>query len=515
MLLLLVCFSSPPNCSCDLCRFACFQTFRMEDTGFQPSLVDLPDPCLLAVLRCLAYDPVSLFSAARAHSRLHQAAVVALSIITVMHKTQQQLDDSLLPYLGKHGQHIDSMVLQGHLVTRWGQDPAKQLQLQQLPTNLQLTSLQLDRCNVQLQPGNGFQGVLKPGLPLKQLQLGTHCTLLDEAGGLAAALHQLAVLENLSVSVSSPFVATAVLQQVQQLTYLDLHCQLEGDFRYDGTSLQPLQAMTRLADLRVGGYPNHRFTADMLSGLCSLTRLALTSTSLDPAALAGKTQLQHLELCKCYLPSGAAGVAELLSQLHDMTQRIHLDLGETLWDVDTSNHSATAFSALTASSKLQHLNVKYCLLPEGVWQHVFPAGRQLQNMQSVVLDCVKVAVRGSIRGREPLDYRHVAPGSSLVSCCPELQHLDMQFLHCSSELVSALPGQSRLTMLRMGAVDGVSGTEALEAICQLTGPRDLQLISHSEPQGVLLLTDLKMLTHLCIQHVMGCLYFTVGVMSHL
>jgi hypothetical protein len=216
--------------------------------------------------------------------------------------------------------------------------------MRQLPTNLQLTSLQLERLIGQLQPGAGFQCVLRPGLPLKRLHISRFCMLLDEADGLAAALHQLPMLDHLSISVSGSVVATAVLQELQQLTYLDLHCKPGGGFRCDGSSLQPLQALTRLVELRVGGSTKHRFTADMLSGLCSLTRLALTDTCLDPAALAHKTQLQHLELPSCFIHGGAAGVAQLLSQLCDMTQLTHLDLGDCLGDVDGGVAPVAAFS---------------------------------------------------------------------------------------------------------------------------------------------------------------------------
>jgi hypothetical protein len=123
--------------------------------GLQPQeslLLQLPDPCLLAVLQCqgLADCPVWLCSAARAHSRLHQAAVLALNSVNKVITSQQQVDDSLLPYLRKHGQHVDSVALTA---------TAEGFSLCQLGPILQLTSLELKRLNLQLQPGNGFEGV--------------------------------------------------------------------------------------------------------------------------------------------------------------------------------------------------------------------------------------------------------------------------------------------------------------------------------------------------------------------
>jgi hypothetical protein len=218
----------------------------------------------------------------------------------------------------------------------------------------------------------------------------------------------------------------------------------------------------------------------------------------------------------CYsidsVPGGAAAVAQLLLQLQDMTQLTHLDLAQSLGDVDIGIPPAAAFSALMDSSDLQHLNVKHCLLPEGVWRHVFPAGRQLPHMQSVVFGRCE-GCRQGVNDRQGA-YRLQTRSSWQQPCqlLPWAADVGHAVPALRQRLLCALPGLSRLTMLRMGDVVGVSGTEALEAVCQLTGLRDLQLISHSEHRGVLLLTDLKQLTHLRIQRVMGCLYFTVGVM---
>jgi hypothetical protein len=55
-------------------------------------LLELPDPCLLAVLQCCAADDLrSLLCAATAHSRLHQAAFAALRSITAVVRQQSTL----------------------------------------------------------------------------------------------------------------------------------------------------------------------------------------------------------------------------------------------------------------------------------------------------------------------------------------------------------------------------------------------------------------------------------------
>jgi hypothetical protein len=82
------------------------------ETPHQPAswLLQLPDPCLLAVLRCCADGTCTMFSAARAPSRLHQAAVLAATSIRAV-LTKQQQAERLLLYLDRYGQHISSMDL--------------------------------------------------------------------------------------------------------------------------------------------------------------------------------------------------------------------------------------------------------------------------------------------------------------------------------------------------------------------------------------------------------------------
>jgi hypothetical protein len=79
--------------------------------------------------------------------------------------------------------------------------------MHQLPPSLQLHNLELERFCVQLQPGNGFRGVLGAAAatagapPLKQLRL-SWCRLLggdSPSDSLAAGLRQLPVLEHISL----------------------------------------------------------------------------------------------------------------------------------------------------------------------------------------------------------------------------------------------------------------------------------------------------------------------------
>jgi hypothetical protein len=381
-----------------------------NEAAAQPLLLALPEPCLLAVLQCLAAtDQRSLFSAARAHSRLRQAAVAALRSITAV-CTQQQQMDSMLGFLRKHGQHVNSIetivrLRKREASTGW---PSRRWQdtvrLRGLPSDLHLNSLSLDSVHVQLHPYDTIEGVLGSAAvaDLKQLRL-KDCRLLDCAKQLAAVWSLLPVgLEHLSISsvksngewVQFP---TAALQRLQQLTYLELSLiklqGLDGVSVVDNPVLQPLQALTRLVDLRLTRIlqaPNGRISAEMLSGMQHLTRLELSHGDyVEPDVLAGKTKLRHLQLHCCNTLQVTAWAGQLLLRLQTLHQLTNLTMGFSWWLKHKDEPPAAAYSALTASSKLQHLDIRGCTVPAGVWQHVFPPRRQLPHLRSLNISAVR------------------------------------------------------------------------------------------------------------------------------
>jgi hypothetical protein len=133
-------------------------------------------------MRCCADDMRSLFGAARSHSRLHQAAILAASSIKAVFSHQNELDSVLL-YLTHHGQHVNNLDVMYNL--SWADQPA----LCQLPHNkLQgLTSFKCDNLRLQLQPRTLFPGVLWARAPLKQLNV-KDCVLTEWEEELAALL---------------------------------------------------------------------------------------------------------------------------------------------------------------------------------------------------------------------------------------------------------------------------------------------------------------------------------------
>jgi hypothetical protein len=154
---------------------------------------------------------------------------------------------------------------------------------------------------------------------------------------------------------------------------------------------------------------------------------------------------------------------------------------------------AAAYTALTASSKLQYLNITNCTLPVGVWQHVFPAGRQLPHLQTLLM-------AGMTR---PSGLSVTAP-EGIGSCCPGLQHLNMAGMQDIDQLLAPLQELSGLHTLHLFpasfAFDDLVEPERFVAVCQLTGLRELSLHTLYTPttrEGLLRpLTQLQQLTRL-------------------
>jgi hypothetical protein len=203
--------------------------------------------------------------------------------------------------------------------------------------------------------------------------------------------------------------------------------------------------------------------------------------ALEPGVLVGKTRLQHLTLQSCGIVGQSAGVEQLLSHLQQLQQLTYLQLALTLVDLAP----AAAYAALTASSKLQHLDLSWCTLPAGVWRCMFPAGRQLQHLR--VLDVSDVKHSSS-----PAE----APDCNLLaSCCPGLHSLNLKDLQYSAGLLTPLARLSSLQMLNL--IPACESGEGLEVVGQLTWLRELWLRDPSMERGILMsLTQLRQLTYL-------------------
>ena len=295
------------------------------------------------------------------------------------------------------------------------------------------------------------------------------------------------------------------LQPLEGLTRLQ-ELLLDSLVWRDPDFLQPLQGLTRLKDLRLVSLGARTIEASMLSGLNQLTLLKVIieegarrmKCTVQPDILADKTQLQHLELIECNICGDTNGVTRLLLYLQPMQQLTRLNLSGSLQPEDYTIYPrlepitppATAYSALTSSSKLQHLDISYCEVPEGVWQLVFPAGRQLPALQ--VLDLVWLM--------HPSTHAAAPECSRLVSCCPGLQSLNMKGLQYATEVLAPLSGLTDLQELCLNHASRVSEPPTpnmFEVVYQLTGLRRLDLRNDDGNERLLLrLTQLKQLTEL-------------------
>jgi hypothetical protein len=162
--------------------------------------------------------------------------------------------------------------------------------------------------------------------------------------------------------------------------------------------------------------------------------------------------------------------------------------------VEERNPPAATYAAVTASSKVQHLSITECRLPAGVWQHLFPAGRQLLHLTSLDISAI--------------DATAAPEGSRLVSCCPNLQSLNICYLQYPAKQLTQLQGLSGLHTLHLltgtgrELADDVSADtgETLQAVCQLTGLRELGLMVNDAPTAMLVtqLQQLQRLPHLTV-----------------
>lgn len=116
---------------------------------------------------------------------------------------------------------------------------------------------------------------------------------------------------------------------------------------------------------------------------------------------------------------------------------------------------------------------------------MFPAGRQLPHLTSL---------EAAYARQPPGGYQAVPEGSHLVSCCPELQRLDVSGLAYSAGVFSPLQALSGLQTLTVSFGDAL---EAVREVCELTGLRELDLhAAQADDQQLLQTTQLKQLTRL-------------------
>jgi hypothetical protein len=147
-----------------------------------------------------------------------------------------------------------------------------------------------------------------------------------------------------------------------------------------------------------------------LSGLGALQQLELRGCrSVNWAALKG-LKLQHLQLVEDYTPE--LNTAQLLSVLQQQTELTSLQV-QLPYRSGAANvpAAAYAYAALTASSKLQHLDLCSSKITAEEWQHVFRTPGQLLHLTSLA-GCRIAAETPAAR-------------ASILQACPGLQRLEL------------------------------------------------------------------------------------------
>jgi hypothetical protein len=191
-----------------------------------------------------------------------------------------------------------------------------------------------------------------------------------------------------------------------------------------------------------------------------------------------------------------------------MQQLSRLSLYGSIQHGEEGSLPATAFAAITASSQLQEIDISGNVLPAGVWQHLFPAGRRLPHLTCLEMSDVQVPSAGAASAPE---------GSRLVSCCPGLRSLDLRDLYHSVPLLGPLQRLSGLHTLRINVdivinivVEPTAAQGFIEGVCQLTGLRELDVSVFNMAGKLLQLTQLRQLTALIlvegggVREVMRC-----------
>jgi len=392
--------------------------------------------------------------------------------------------DQLSEWLQRHGGGITAFEAQGY---RHG--PC----LASLPCPL-LRDLHLHELYLQRGFFSTCTGLTR--LILKSCRVDIPNASTSAGGNTLVQLSALSSLQHLglgAVRVTGAFLEfpSSLLTQLVQLTYLQLverhegltaalqhlstvsglqHLELLGWAAAPGIEYQPstpaaltgLQHLKHQTALRLHRVPwaidLHSMPA--VTSLPALRVLQLQDiTSVDPAVLAGVSQLQELELM-CVRPWDAEGSAALLAAMGHQQQLTRLELrANTSW----CPPSAEAFSALTVSSRLQHLQLVNFGIPACAWQQMFPPGRCLRELCRLGVVFVN---QQETQQLSPADLQ------AMVSCCPALVdlHLGPQLAVSTAAPLQQLTGLTHLSMC-------APFQDSAPSIAQLTGLQQLMLAS--------------------------------------
>lgn len=331
-----------------------------------------------------------------------------------------------------------------------------------LETGLAALGPSLRRLRIQrLFEHRGFMQLYSVPFPNASLPSLTALTRLELAGSVRSAAHLSTLLE-----------------------LRELYIQKDGGFDLTAQDLPESTKLTSLTFFNAVGYPGPQNGA----------------ASMAPAAvLARVPALRHLELSSFMAADPPlSGTAALLAQLSRLTQLTCLAVREgPLAQPLKAGAAAAAYSSLTAGSNLQTLVIEDAHLPNGVWQHVFGAGRQLHDLKSLVLKKDRwhshtwYAVSEQVYKAGAMTADDVA---RLASSCPNVTSLVLKGVQQPG--VPLQPIMQQLTGLRSLKVNDASDADA-GLLRQLPELQDLVLsdssLSNDAIQQLTQLTQLEQL----------------------
>jgi hypothetical protein len=354
----------------------------------------------------------------------------------------------------------------------------------------------------------------------------------SSGGSYTATVPMLAKLQELRLHMCkysrSTLLQLAQLSGVTKLVLNESREMSDGPFSHPEAVKHLLQGLPNLEHLRLQGpveasdivpdLPAHTLTAltlyqhnaklpDSASRLVNLRELKL-SAELSPVALASMTLLTELVLFDCNSAASVLGndTTDCLAALRGMSQLQVLQVSDSFGAL-LQAAEPHACAALTASSQLTYLEISAelgQLLPATALQHMFPAGKQLPQLQRLLFHCAnRERDEGCITTAEL---------SSLVRACPGLECLSLTCAVAADADISTLlklPQQCQHL-----AVGGQAfGDKAAGVVAQMTQLKSLEW-AHSPGltyAGLAQLTALHALDGLLTDYNSQCVTLSLGL----
>jgi hypothetical protein len=423
------------------------------------------------------------------------AATRSIEVALLNHKSRRL---GVLQWLEKHGLLLSQLKLYG--------GPGLVVSSMPCPG---LRELLIHGFKLQLTPRGGQPGLLHAATGLTQLVL-LRATVLGGSQQLTALsvltdLQHLVLSELQEASLQYAAVPGCLLSQLQQLTHLQIVAGISD------AALQHLSCLTNLQQLqleRLGADTTpaalkhvahlQQLTCLLLEGahfslgdvstpsVAALTGLSVLQlhacNGLEPGMLSKLTSLQVLQLNLTPVEGTAEGAGQFLALLPKLRQLTALELHAALVQ---EAPSASAYSALTADSTLQVLQLSSARFPAGAWDAIFPAHGLQAPAQLTFLRLLYCEEQ--IGGKS-------LPG--LVQCCPKLESFHLSGKAQLGSSLTQLCQLSALTELWLSHVTD----EVASIVAQLQGLSSLHFVQPStvSDRGLLPLTALQRLTNLLV-----------------